>query len=71
MNTGINEIMDDLDQMYQDKKAEWDGSLVTGVATDGSGSKPIIKLPGLTDSDVGQFISKKMTELKSSLSIFP
>ena len=75
-NTGLlsddefNLIVDNLDEMYKDSKTEWDGSLVTGVATDGSNSEPSIKLPNLTDSDVKEFIEKIKTQPKS-MSVFP
>jgi hypothetical protein len=75
-NTGLlsddelNLIVDNLDEMYKDSKTEWDGSLVTGVATDGSNSEPSIKLPNLTDSDVKEFIEKTNTQPKS-MSVFP
>ena len=70
----VDLIMDDLDEMYSDSKTEWDGSIVTGEATDGSNSESVIKLPELTDSEVGDFLKKKLTQPKiitQPMNIFP
>ena len=64
----LDKIVDNLDEMYKDSKSEWDGSLVTGSATDGSNSKPKIKLPNLTDKDVKEFINKQTLQ---PMNIFP
>ena len=66
----LNEIVSNLNEMYDDKKAKWDGSIVTGESTDGTDSKPLIKLPKLTDNDVASFINKKFNK-PDEMSIFP
>ena len=62
-------IVENLDEMYKDGKAEWDGSLVTGKSFNGSQKEPSIKLPNLTDGDVKDFITKTATQ--PNMSIFP
>tara|TARA_B100001093_G_scaffold488041_1_gene524869 strand:+ start:746 stop:2020 length:1275 start_codon:yes stop_codon:yes gene_type:complete len=75
-NSDISHIATTLQNSYEDVKAKWVGSLVTGEAEQSSKSsktEPPIKLPELTQNDIFQF-NHKVTHFpksKEDVQLFP